>query len=148
MIRGILGVAWAACLLAVGATPGAGQAAKDSTRSTLDGVYTEAQAARGRDTFAGMCQSCHSPETHTGPAFLSSWSEQPLSVLFNYLRDMMPQTDPGTLSAREYAQVLAFILQMNGMPPGPRELPADAAALKSIRFDTASTTHAKGGTKR
>ena len=31
----------------------------DST--TLSGVYTAAQAARGRNVYAGSCRSCHSP---------------------------------------------------------------------------------------
>ena len=140
---------WMACLAccAHAAQPAAGaaQSSPDSMRSTLAGVYTSAQAARGRDTFAGLCQSCHSPDTHTGPSFTASWSAQPLSRLFIYISENMPQTDPGTLSPEQYAQVLAFILQMNGLPPGPRELPADPAKLRLIRFDTATTTPANGG---
>jgi hypothetical protein len=48
----------------------------------------------------------------------------------------MPQNDPGILSAKEYAQVLAYLLQMNGMPAGPEELPSDAVMLRAIKFDT------------
>ena len=103
----------------------------------MSGVYSEAQAARGRDTFAGMCQACHTPATHTGPTFYASWGGRPLWELFDYLMANMPKSDPGSLSPEEYAQVLAFVLKMNGMPAGPRELPVDEATLKAIRFDTA-----------
>lgn len=110
--------------------------AQSARRSTRSGVYTEAQAARGRDTFAGMCQACHTPATHTGPAFMASWGGRSLWELFDYLVANMPKSDPGSLSLEEYAQVVAYVLKMNGMPAGPRELPADEAALKAIRLDT------------
>jgi mono/diheme cytochrome c family protein len=111
--------------------------AQSARRSTTSGVYTEAQAARGRDTFAGMCQACHTPATHTGPTFIASWGNRPLWELFDYLMANMPKSDPGSLSPEEYAQVLAYVLKMNGMPAGSRELPADEAALRAIRLEAA-----------
>jgi hypothetical protein len=49
----------------------------------------------------------------------------------------MPKIDPGSLQPNEYAQVLAYMLKLNGLPAGQKELPADVAVLKSIRIDTA-----------
>jgi hypothetical protein len=46
----------------------------------------------------------------------------------------MPKSEPGTLSVEEYAQLTAYILQLNGMPDGARELPADSASLSLIRI--------------
>ena len=109
------------------------------TRSTLTGVYTDAQATRGEETFAGMCMSCHPPTEHTGPAFLSKWGGKPLLELFLNIKDLMPKSDPGSLSPGEYAQVLAYILKQNAMPAGAEELPSDTAALKLIQFDTFPT---------
>jgi mono/diheme cytochrome c family protein len=146
MTRRALRIAFVAlCAAAARPIGAAAQAPPDSMRSTLAGVYTSAQAARGRETFAGLCQSCHSPDTHTGPAFTANWGVQPLSRLFLYISENMPQTDPGTLTPEQYAQVLAYILQMNGLPAGQRELPANVKELRLIRFDTASTTPANGG---
>jgi mono/diheme cytochrome c family protein len=106
-------------------------------RSTYAGVYSAVQAQRGADSFAGMCQACHSPEVHTGPAFLNAWGGRMLWELYAYISYNMPKNEPGTLAPQEYAQIVAYLLKLNDMPPGPQELPADSMALKAIRFDTA-----------
>lgn len=130
----------AACLLtAPGCHAWAQQAAPDSTRSTLAGVYTAEQAARGADTYAGACRACHTPDSHTGPAFRIAWAGRPLSDLFGYISELMPKNEPGTLTPREYSQVLAYLLSLNGMPAGAEELPTDAKVLTKIRVDTAAT---------
>ena len=58
--------------------------------------------------------------------------------LFLYVSGEMPKSDPGSLAPHEYAQVLAYLLEMNGMPAGDGDLPTDSLMLKKIRFDTAS----------
>ena len=130
----------AACMLAVRVCDGAAQqAAPDSTRSTSTGVYTAEQAARGRELYAGMCRSCHTPASHTGPVFAAAWGGRPLWDLFRYVIETMPKSDPGSLTAREYAGVVAYLLKINGMPDGKDELPADSLALKKIRIEAGST---------
>jgi hypothetical protein len=47
----------------------------------------------------------------------------------------MPKSAPGTLTRREYTQVTAYLLKMNGMPAGAGELPADSMALTRIRIE-------------
>lgn len=106
-------------------------------RTIADAVYSMAQAKRGSETFAGMCQSCHTPAQYEGPTFLDAWRGYTLWDFFEYLTGTMPKSDPGGLSPQEYAQVVAWVLELNDMPPGPDDLPADPAALKQIRFDTA-----------
>lgn len=103
--------------------------------STKSGVYSREQAIRGQDIYAGNCKSCHTPESHTGAMFHSKWTGRTLSELYVYIRDQMPKNDPGTLSPQENADVLAYLLRMNRMPAGDTDLPADSAALKSIRID-------------
>lgn len=107
-------------------------------RSTKSGVYTEAQVTRGEETFAAHCQSCHTSTEHTGPPFLSKWGGFPLWDLFFSISTTMPQSDPGSLTPQEYAQVLALVLKQNGMPAGQEELPSDSVSLKAILFDTAT----------
>jgi len=104
-------------------------------RSTVDGVFTSAQATRGADVYNMLCQSCHSAESHTGTPFRNNWVGKPLAELFGYISSEMPKTEPGSLSPEEYTLVLAYILKMNGMPAGRRALTADAAQLDSIRID-------------
>ena len=103
--------------------------------STLAGVYSREQAARGQDVYVGMCKSCHTPESHTAATFTSKWDGKPLSELFSYIRDQMPKNEPGSLSADEYADVLAYVLKLNRMPAGSDDLPAEASDLKGIRLE-------------
>lgn len=117
---------------ALAAAPVQGQAKEMTT--TADSVYSREQAERGQDTYAGYCRSCHAAETHTGAAFEAAWNGKSLAQLFGLVREKMPKNEPGSLSDQEYADVVAYLLQMNHMPAGPRELPADSVPLKSIRI--------------
>jgi mono/diheme cytochrome c family protein len=116
-------------------TPAA-QHRADSGRTTMDGVYTLAQANKGRDLFASRCQSCHTPSQHTGPPFRNKWFGRNLGELYGYLRREMPKNEPRSMSDQEYTLALAFLLRMNRMPTGTVPLAADSAALQRIRFDS------------
>jgi len=137
MARAAWACVFAACSLSALSVPGAAQSPPpDSMRSSMSGVYSQGQAERGREIYAYNCQSCHTPSSHTGPVFVTAWGGRPLLDLFGFIRENMPQNDPGILSNKEYAQVLAYLLQMNGMPAGSDELPPDVVTLKGIRFET------------
>ena len=102
--------------------------------TTKSGIYTPEQAARGKDVYAGSCKSCHTAESHTGPVFEAIWNRKSLADLYGFIRDRMPKNEPGSLSAQEYTDVVAYLLRMNRMPTGQHELPADSTALKDIRI--------------
>jgi cytochrome c5 len=104
-------------------------------QSTMAGVFTAPQAARGEETYMGVCVSCHPAGTYKAAGFKANWRGRPLSDLFDQVREKMPKNDPASLSQTEYVQVVAYILKINGVPAGDIELPADAEALKKIRID-------------
>ena len=133
----------AACILAALPNDAVAQHPATTTRSTQSGVYTAEQARRGRDVYAGMCQSCHTAASHTGAVFQNSWGGRPLLDLFAFIALQMPKNEPGSLSREEYADVLAYLLKMNQMPDGSTELSADTTALRAIRIETtrSSNTH-------
>lgn len=106
-----------------------------TSRTTHSGVYSREQAARGQQVFLTLCKNCHTPESHTSDAFVAKWNGKSLSELFQYIRDQMPKNEPGSLSAEEYADVLAYVLRLNRIPAGDADLPADANETKSIRID-------------
>ncbi len=108
----------------------------DTGRTTMDGVYTLAQATRGRDVFASSCQSCHTPTQHSGPPFRNKWFGKSLGDLYAYIRKEMPKNEPGSMSDEDYVRALAYLLRMNGMPTGSTPLTADSAALHRIRLDS------------
>ncbi|MEP7381341.1 MAG: HupE/UreJ family protein [Gemmatimonadota bacterium] len=112
--------------------------ANEPTRSTLSGVYTDAQAARGKDIYVGTCRECHVPASHTGVVFKNSWGGRRLSDLLAYMTEKMPKNSPGSLTGEEYAAVTAYILMLNGFPSGDVELPYDLVAARHIRIETAA----------
>jgi mono/diheme cytochrome c family protein len=115
------------------AKPATGQS-KSAPVTTLSGIYTPAQAAKGQDIYFALCVSCHPRGTYAGPGFKTNWGGKPLSELFDWVLTKMPKNDPGILSEDESAQVVAFILKENQMPAGKAPLPADFNALGRIRI--------------
>jgi mono/diheme cytochrome c family protein len=128
--------------LLVAAAPSSAQSVADGTvdRTTRDSVYTSQQAERGRQLFAAECAACHGGREFTGPLFLRRWGNQPLGTLFNHIRETMPQTSPGSLSTAQTADVVAYLLRLNGFPAGPTELPTAAQELARIRLEGADRT--------
>ena len=59
-----------------------------------------------------------------------------LSELFMFVSEKMPKNEPGSLTPEEYAQAVAYILKMNGLPVGENDLPTDTLELRKIRIET------------
>ena len=116
--------------------------------STLAGVYTKAQATRGRYVYLGACKNCHDASTHAGSVFAQWWKGKQLSELYQYVLERMPKNDPGTLAEEDVADVIAYLLQLNQMPVGKNEIYPSVDSLKKFRIDLKSkggTSTAKGG---
>jgi hypothetical protein len=124
---------------AAGSTPAAAPAA-GSGRTTADGVYTRAQAARGESTFQNICTACHNAQEFRGSHFAQSWGSRTVGDIHQFISEMMPMDAPGSLTAQEYADVVAFFISQNGYPAGQTELPTSNAALKQIKFAPSSAS--------
>lgn len=109
-------------------------AAPPAAKTTKGRVYSAPQASRGEQTYMSACVSCHPPTTYKGAVFLN-WQGRSLAELLDFLSEKMPKNDPGSLSPKEYTQVMAYLLKINGMPAGRTELPADPAALRAITIN-------------
>ena len=106
----------------------------DSIRSLGQGVYTEVQARRGEMVYQEVCAACHQPEVFT-QTFLESWTGAPLSMLFDLDRTTMPEDRPSGLDPQQYLDVLAYIFELNGLPPGAFELRAEESSLARILIE-------------
>ena len=115
-----------------------------ATASVWDGVYSEAQAARGGEAYRQACVNCHGPELEgadmtpplTGGTFTSNWNDLTLGDLFERIRATMPLDKPGTLSRQQNADLVAFLLKANQWPAGTTELSRELGALKQIRIQS------------
>ena len=105
-----------------------------SPASSLTGVYSQAQARKGAETYKRYCSACHSPASHSGETFRATWSGRSAAELYDYLRMTMPDDNPGKLSRSQYADIVSYLLQLNGMPSGSQPLSADPGMLARIRI--------------
>ena len=118
-----------------------------TVRSVRDGVYTEAQAARGKTVYLEQCVECHKEDLRgdqqmtpslVGIAFTFRWKDKKLYDYFVGMRNTMPQGAPGSLSEETYAELVAYLLSEIGYPAGDEELPTDADALREIAIEAPS----------
>jgi mono/diheme cytochrome c family protein len=104
------------------------------TKSVRDGVYTEEQADRGAKVNEEACAACHMQDWFTENLLLS-WAGATVDMLYDLLRTTMPQDRPDGLSPQQYADILAYIFQLNGLPPGEEELQASKQELRKILIE-------------
>ena len=104
-------------------------AAQTPTRSVTDGVYTAAQAIRGRALYEEKCVNCHAKRM-----WGQDWPEKSVFDVYDVVKNFMPEDNPGSLSAPQTRDVVAYILQTNRLPAGKGELPEADADLKQIRL--------------
>jgi len=121
----------AAALLVSVQTIGALQADK---RSTATGAFTSEQATRGERAFISECGGCHTPDQFDGE-FLMAWNGKTASDLLEMIREKMPQDRPGSLPRQQYADILAYLFEKNGLPPGKDELPPAQADLERVNIE-------------
>lgn len=106
------------------------------------GVYTTAQAERGRTAFVKSCSNCHSstldgtvraPALH-GEKFMANWINTNVDTLFTKLRDTMPATYPDSVADDVKLDILTYLLQANSFPAGSAELKLDEKDLANIQI--------------
>jgi alcohol dehydrogenase (cytochrome c) len=117
-------------LLLIGATIGWAQS---------NGLFTEVQAQRGQALYVSKCASCHgaaleggSASALSGSKFAAKWTGKSVDDLYFITRTQMPYGAGGTLTNKEYLDIVVHILKGNGYSAGTREMTTDAATLKSL----------------
>ncbi len=128
VVRSVLILTWVLTFVSVAAT------ASQAPRTTKARVYSQAQAARGESLYMSLCVTCHPTEVYKGNVFLT-WQGKTLGELMAFLQDKMPKNDPGSMTAEEYADVIAYLLKLNAMPAGTAPLSHDAKVLRGITID-------------
>ncbi|HTQ31685.1 MAG TPA: cytochrome c [Opitutaceae bacterium] len=112
----------------------------DTAKTTLDGVFTGDEAARGKTVYTNNCSACHMEDLSgsgqalplAGDAFMDIWEGQTMNDFFQLVQGTMPQDKPGSLTADQTLDVMSYILQYNKFPAGKDELKNDPDALKGI----------------
>lgn len=113
--------------------PAGAQSSDTTALTSLSGVYTAEQVAKGKDIAAAACASCHKPAEHSGPKFWDTLVNRSIWDFFSYLKKDMPQDNPGSLGDEDYASVVSYIFSLNAMPAGDKPLPTDSISLSKIK---------------
>ena len=105
-------------------------------------MFSAAQAAAGQREYRRHCASCHGIRLQgldiapslTGERFDRTWRGKSVDVLAFHVRRMPPQpvAVEASLSEQSHTELVAYILQSNGLAAGDVALPSDGAALRRL----------------
>src|SRR5262245_6310214 len=118
--------------------------AQSPSRTSADGVFTDAQQQRGEAIYTRECSTCHGERLKggegspplTGTELNDNWNNKSVAELFDKIRQTMPAPpeQPGKLTPAQTSDVVAHIFRVAGFPSGAAELPSDIEQLKLIRI--------------
>jgi S-disulfanyl-L-cysteine oxidoreductase SoxD len=117
------------------------QAQQVGKTSTASGVFTAEQAKNGESAFQAKCATCHGADLHstepeapdlTEGAFRFGWNGKTVANRFEEIRGTMPYGNARSLDDQIYIDIVAYILQFNGIPSGNQKLEPDVPALEKI----------------
>lgn len=103
------------------------------------GIFSEAQADRGRTAFDEVCSDCHTTSEFRGRTFQSNWGRRTVYSFFRTIRSTMPDDNPGGLDEQTYLDVVSYILRINGHGAGATEMTADSP-MREVRMAPPDST--------
>jgi cytochrome c len=111
-----------------------------STPPTIS--FTREQAQRGQFAYMQNCALCHNTDLsgRYGPALKGpggNLTMKTLGYVFSYMTAHMPMGDAGGLSNQDYADIMAFLLQANGLRPDRQPLIPVEAMKSQVIIGTA-----------
>jgi mono/diheme cytochrome c family protein len=115
--------------------------AQQAGRSVASGVFTAEQAKNGERAYQAQCAACHGADLHssdaeapdlTDGAFKYGWQGKTIADRFEQIRSTMPLGKARSLDDQTYIDIVAYILQFNGLPSGNQKLVPDVPILGQI----------------
>ena len=98
----------------------------------IPGFFSAEQAQRGRESYREACGECHTLSEFRGTDFEWTWRRQTAWNLFSEVSSTMPEDKPGQLSPETYADIVAYLLNLNDYQVGSVELSPSQEALSAI----------------
>lgn len=103
--------------------------------------YTAAQAATGKTAYDANCAVCHGNTLTNGTFatplageyFKGQWAGKSVGAFLNKAMTM-PPSSPNSLPEQTYADIVAYVLEVNGFEPGGTSLEPGAEELEQMRL--------------
>lgn len=97
---------------------------------TQPGIYSTAQALRGQNEYGAKCAACHGVDLtgseHAPPVkgrrFWAEWDQETVRSLYSRIISTMPPSDPGSVAPQDVIDLVAYLLQSNGLPAGEKAI--------------------------
>jgi PQQ-dependent dehydrogenase (s-GDH family) len=113
-----------------------GSANRESTSAALPPQFTATQVAAGKTAYNANCAVCHGSTLTNGTFgppvggeyFKNKWSGKTVRAFYDKAQKTMPPAAPGSLTRDAYANIVAYILQLNGYQEGTTPLPEQGEA--------------------
>ena len=104
--------------------------------------FTQAQALAGKTAYEANCAVCHGSTLTNGTFgtplageyFQNAWQGRTVLSFFEKAQKTMPPAAPGSLAKDRYANIVAYILELNGIKASEKALPTGGEALKKMRI--------------
>lgn len=101
--------------------------------------FTAEQAAAGKVVYEANCAVCHGTTLANGPYgpplagpnFDEKWRGKSAHSYFETTKTMPPSA-PGSYEDSVYAELIAYILEVNGFQPGEKPLPTEEERLRGL----------------
>jgi alcohol dehydrogenase (cytochrome c) len=105
------------------------------------GPFTAEQASAGKAAYDTDCAACHGADLMgsfplAGEGFVGGWRTRTTRDLYGLIQTTMPANNPGGLSETTYVNIVAYVLQFNGIPAGTSPL----TPTTDVRIGAATTT--------
>lgn len=133
-------VVWAAALALSAPGP---MHASPLQKTSNDGIYTKAQADAAKKQYDKICAECHAftvaakkkpKDLPLGDEpFFENWTGRPLTELVTLIALTMPNDGSAVVTDEEAVDLVAYILQQNGFPPGSQPLTKETASAVLAR---------------
>lgn len=103
-------------------------------------TFTAAQAAAGKTAYNANCAVCHGSNMTNGTFgtplageyFRKTWTGRGVGAFYDKARKTMPPASAGSLAADTYANIVAYVFELNGFQAGRAALPAGGDALNGM----------------
>ena len=125
----------------LGSSPG--QSARSIDRRFLtvwSGVYSKAEAERGKQAYKELCSRCHGTDLKggltapglVGAKFFDRWRDLRLSDVVAYIQAAMPQEHNFYVPADSARAIVALMLRESGVPAGQEPISTDVKVQHNI----------------
>jgi mono/diheme cytochrome c family protein len=92
------------------------------------GIFSEEQAKLGQSAYRNKCAACHGDDLASGEhapalrggAFWSQWDQETVRALYSRIISTMPPDDPGSVASKDVIDIVAYVLQANGVQAGSK----------------------------